>query len=385
MPRGAHRGPVAGVGYPGTVTVNPLVAAPADHTSPFSGTFLLQDGDELVSAIRSGDWVSGGMAAFSAAADTAAAVSDPLGSLIAAGLGWLMDHLQPLKGWLDDLTGNASEVAAFAQTWSNVQKQLDDSGHELTRIMGDIDGLAGEAIDAYRRFQDDTATHLTAAGSWAGALSTGLSVASTLVQAVHDMVRDAIAQLVGSAISWASEAVFSLGLATPWIIEQVCTRVASLASRVGRFVTHLVQSVKALKVLFSRLEPLLKRAQELFARLPRGGKADAAPSATDARPYLDAKSRPSFRKGVVEEVWENAKGPDGLVRDPNTGEVIHWTPGTPRKGVWDMGHIPEQRYHDVWESYVRGELSPQEFRDWYNDPDNYRPELPSTNRSHRYE
>jgi len=35
---------------------------------------------------------------------------------------------------------------------------------------------------------------------------------------------------------------------------------------------------------------------------------------------------------------ENAKDPDGLVRDPNTGEVINWTPGESRKGVWDMTH-----------------------------------------------
>ena len=36
---------------------------------------------------------------------------------------------------------------------------------------------------------------------------------------------------------------------------------------------------------------------------------------------------------------ENAKDPDGLVRDPNTGEVINWTPGESRKweqyGIWD--------------------------------------------------
>ncbi|MBE5954494.1 MAG: hypothetical protein E7257_10165 [Lachnospiraceae bacterium] len=101
------------------------------------------------------------------------------------------------------------------------------------------------------------------------------------------------------------------------------------------------------------------------------------------KPYTN--SRPSFRKGVVEEVWENAKGPDGLVRDPNTGEVINWTPGESRKGVWDMGHIPEAKYSDVHDLYMNGELTTKEFVDWYNDPDNYRPELPSNNRSHKYE
>lgn len=56
-----------------------------------------------------------------------------------------------------------------------------------------------------------------------------------VVQAVHDLVRDTLAQLVGSIISWAAEAVFTLGLATPpVIVGQVSTRVSSLATRVGR-------------------------------------------------------------------------------------------------------------------------------------------------------
>lgn len=106
-------------------------------------------------------------------------------------------------------------------------------------------------------------------------------------------------------------------------------------------------------------------------------------SKADTKPYTN--SRPSFRKGVVEEVWENAKCPDGLVRDPNTGEVINWTPGESRKGVWDMGHLPEAKYSEMHEAYMNGELTTKEFVDWYNDPANYRPELPSNNRSHKYE
>lgn len=105
----------------------------------------------------------------------------------------------------------------------------------------------------------------------------------------------------------------------------------------------------------------------------------------DNRPYLDPKNRPSFRKGVVEEVWETAKDPDGLVRDPHTGEVINWEPGDSRKNVWDMGHKPDAKYSDIHAQYVDGLMTPKEFRNYYNDPSNYWPELPSTNRSHLFE
>lgn len=101
----------------------------------------------------------------------------------------------------------------------------------------------------------------------------------------------------------------------------------------------------------------------------------------DPRPYLNPNNRPSFRKGVVEEVWRRALARGGgKVIDPSTHKEIIWTPGTPRKGVWDMGHVPDQQYRDVWRRYINGEMTPKEFRDWYNDPVNYRPELPGPNR-----
>ncbi|MFJ3393127.1 glycohydrolase toxin TNT-related protein [Leifsonia aquatica] len=223
------------------------------------------------------------MAAFSAAADTIATVSDPLGSLIAAGLGWLIDHFEPLKGWFNDLTGDAGEVQAFAQTWTNIQTQLQQSGDELTRILGDVDALTGEAMDAYRRFQQDSAQHLHGAATWAGAMATGLSVASTIVQVVHDIVRDVLSQLVGSAISWASEAVLTLGLATPWIVEQVSTRVASWVAKIGSKMTALVRSVKALSKLLDELRGLLRQADDLFASVLKGGKKAAATGLHNAK------------------------------------------------------------------------------------------------------
>ena len=265
------------------MTTNALVVAPIDTSTPFSGAGLLDSGSQLVSAIESGDWVEGGMAAFSAAADTIATVSDPLGSLIAAGLGWLIDHFEPLKGWFDDLTGDAGEVQAFAQTWTNIQTQLQQSGDELTRILGDVDDLAGEAMDAYRRFQQDSAQHLHGAATWAGAMATGLSVASTIVQVVHDIVRDVLSQLVGSAISWASEAVLTLGLATPWIVEQVSTRVASWVAKIGSKMTALVRSVKALSKLLDELRGLLRQADDLFASVLKGGKEAAATGLHNAK------------------------------------------------------------------------------------------------------
>ncbi|MEW4239540.1 HNH/ENDO VII family nuclease [Priestia aryabhattai] len=100
-------------------------------------------------------------------------------------------------------------------------------------------------------------------------------------------------------------------------------------------------------------------------------------------PY--SSSRPSYGKGQVEQVWENAKDPiNGKIYDPS-GVEIGWDKSKPRNGQWDMGHIPGEKYSDIHELYMNGTITKKEFLEWYRDPANYRPELPSTNRGHEYE
>ncbi len=102
---------------------------------------------------------------------------------------------------------------------------------------------------------------------------------------------------------------------------------------------------------------------------------------SDPRPYLNPKNRPSFRKGIVDKVREAFTDADGVLRDWR-GKPVDWQPGQPRAGIWDMGHKPGHKYSDVWRSYVNGEMTPQQFLDWYNDPKNYRVEFSSRNRAH---
>jgi len=187
-----------------------------------------------------------------------------------------MDHLEPLKGWLNDLTGDAGEVQAFSQTWTNIAQQLAQAGADLQRYVADVETQAGETMEAYRRFQQDAGKHIDMAGQISGAFATGLGIASTIVQVVHDLVRDAIAQIVGSAISWAAEAVFSLGLATPWIIEQVSTRVASLVEKVGGKLTDLLSAVKKLKALLDKAKDLLDALKKLLDKALHATKEGVA-------------------------------------------------------------------------------------------------------------
>lgn len=257
------------------MTANALVVGPVDVSSPLGGTMLLESLGDLAQALESGSWLEVGLAAFSTVMDTVAAVMDPLGQLIAAGLGWLMEHVEPLKGWLNDLTGDAGAVLGFAGTWENIAAAMAAAADELDRVVrADLAGMSGAAVVAYGRYQGDFAAHLRAVAGSSGAVASSLRVCSTVVQVVHDLVRDALAELVGAAISWAAEIVLTVGLGTPWVIGQVTSRVSSLATRVGTKVTEVVTSARSLK----NLVEALKEALASLARTLRGAKPGAVHS-----------------------------------------------------------------------------------------------------------
>ena len=74
-----------------------LVVAPSDR-SWHSGTGLLDSTASYCEALASESWVDAALSGVAVGFDVYATVVDPFGSLFAAGIGWIIDHLEPLKG-----------------------------------------------------------------------------------------------------------------------------------------------------------------------------------------------------------------------------------------------------------------------------------------------
>ncbi len=79
------------------------------------------------------------------------------------------------------------------------------------------------------------------------------------------------------------------------------------------------------------------------------------------------------------------KKENGRVFDPHTGEELFWDKTKPRNGQWDMGHTKENKYSEWHDKYMSGELTKEEFLEWYQDSSHYVPESPHANRGHKYE
>lgn len=91
-------------------------------------------------------------------------------------------------------------------------------------------------------------------------------------------------------------------------------------------------------------------------------------------------SRPThWRAGMRDEVWDGAKDDHGRVRDSVSGKYMS------KDQPWDMGHKPGYEFYKHQQSARERGISRKEFLDEYYNSDHYRPELPSSNRSHKGE
>jgi uncharacterized protein YukE len=256
------------------VTVNPLVAGRLDgQPDSWSGVWIAEDIELIAQGIRNGSWIDSSLGVVGAGLDALAIVSDPVGVLLQYGVSWIIEHVKPLSQALDWLAGDPAQIAAHAHTWRNVAASLHDNAADLERAVrwdvADWGGSAGPAYRAWSKQQQDAVTGLAKAAETMAAITEG---AGALIAAVRILVRDAIATCVSRLVVYAAEEVASLGVATPLVVEQVSTLVASWAAKIARWLKALLASLRRLMPIVRRLGELIDELKKVLSRLRSGAR-----------------------------------------------------------------------------------------------------------------
>jgi len=248
-------------------SLNPLVAQREESRSAVSGSGVVEDIWGIAHGLSEGSWLETGLSSVSLVADAVGVGVDPLGTLIAWGAGWLIDHFGPLKSWMDEFLGDADSVRADAATWSNVAQAMGECADSLEQ---DERGLMGEQVGAtataYRASNADTISALRTASGAADAMGKATSVLAEVVGLVHDLLRDAISAIVGTLASAIIEAIATFGLAIPLIIAQVQVKVGAKATEMAAHVTGVLKSARALAHNLTHLSGLLDMLRGMLTR-----------------------------------------------------------------------------------------------------------------------
>ena len=135
------------------------------------------------------------------------------------------------------LAGDSDQLRANGQTWKNISATLRAAAHNIeqdVRASFPDGSFTGSTASSYVTASSATTAGIAMAGTLSGAVGTAYDVCAVIIQFVHDFVRDAISQVVGSILSYAVELVASFGTAFPLVMEQISTRVASLMGGVSK-------------------------------------------------------------------------------------------------------------------------------------------------------
>ncbi|WP_229715762.1 WXG100 family type VII secretion target [Mangrovihabitans endophyticus] len=284
--------------------------------------WLAEDIQVIVHGVRNGNWIEASLGGVAGSLDALAFVSDPVGSLLQYAVAWIIEHVRPLSQALDWLAGDPAQIAAHAQTWRNVASSLRDQADDWDRaVRSDTSEWTGIAADAYRKWAGRQNGAVAGMAEAAGAMAAITETAGMLVAGVRMLVRDAIAVLVSRLITYAGEALFSLGLATPVVVEQVSTLCAAWSARISRWLRDLISSLVRLRGMADNLAGRIDALRGLFRRTARGEAGPARVHGGHAdrpRDIVDYERQERWANDAYDDIRMN---PDADVIAGNLGDV----------------------------------------------------------------
>ncbi|MEU8242050.1 hypothetical protein AB0C07_27675 [Actinoplanes missouriensis] len=234
-------------------------------TSAVAGIGIAEDIELIAGSVRNGSWIDGTLGVTGAGLEALAYVADPAGMLLQSGAAWLLEHVRPLSAALDQLAGDPVPIEGNARTWREAAEGLREQAAEIGwSVRHDLSEWEGAAAEAYRERSGGEQHATVALAAAAETMAALIEGAGTLVAAVRLLVRDAIAFLVSRLVTYAAEAAFSLGLATPLVVGQVTAAISAWGARIAGFLRGLLHSLRNLVPLTRSLTDHIGRAAAVF-------------------------------------------------------------------------------------------------------------------------
>jgi len=267
-------------------------AQPLDN---FEGAGFVSSWADVYSAV-SADHVDPAQVAYTAIGaglDTLGAIENPLDSLLTAGVGWIIEHVWFLHEPLDALAGDPTQITAQAQTWHNVGRELASVAQDHRAAAAALSAWEGMAGDGYRGTVDRFSGALDQAGRDATQLADLILTTGAQVGTVRALVRDAIAELVSTAIQYL----------VPAAIAAMGTFGATLAAAATRIVVMAVDLATSIARTIRKLLDAMTLAGGMAAQIS-GAIQQTAGAVQETTRTIQA-ARPTIEKinGVADRVW----------------------------------------------------------------------------------
>jgi uncharacterized protein YukE len=298
------------------MTDNPLLVN-MDEQGKYKGTLFIEAYDSLIDSIT-GEAQSELDIAFNAIGAVASTVSlivDPFGSALGAGFGWVMEHVGLLKELLDEVTGDPEDIQANVEATKAKAAELRVLAEDHRGGLAKPDGWTGAASEKFQSSMDTLGKELDSLANAVEAKAKIVAMTGTIVSVVRDILRDAIAQFLGSVtanvIIGAAGAFFSFGGTLVYAGIQIAREAAELALSLGSKVKRVIATITKLIAKVVDLDGIMAKVGKGWERFDNAADAaeisyavgqaytgvdetiDKALLADDAKDEPDAAQKPS--------------------------------------------------------------------------------------------
>ncbi|MEV0645919.1 hypothetical protein AB0I28_11715 [Phytomonospora sp. NPDC050363] len=238
---------------------NPLIAE-NKGPSGTAGAGLLDSGYSAWKDIGQDgktDWVTLAVDGLSVGLDLLGMALNPLGEIVKAGVGWLMEHIAWIREPLEMLTGDPAAITAVSQTWGNIAKQMSTTAQNYETALGGISTWAGEAAEGYRSNARDYIAGLRAMASHSDDVGQGVAIAGMVVATeraiVFDMIASFVSRIITQAIVAAAAAGPTLGGSMAAFFTSLGVDLTITASNLTKRMAKLLTIIKRFVAKFEKL------------------------------------------------------------------------------------------------------------------------------------
>jgi uncharacterized protein YukE len=242
-------------------------------TTATSGAGFVDSYAGLVDSVKN-DSESEGMKALDvsinaagAVVDTVATLADPLGAVLNAGVGWLLQHISFLREPLDALLGNPDEINANVDQLKTAAAEMHQLADEHRQDVGTVGEWSGDTADAYRNSMHQLADELESLGKTLDGTATVAAVSGMLVctlrEIVYGLISSVISELIRDALIAAASAVVTFGSSIAAFCGVAGARAAATASKIAGKISKLLQA-------FARQGSRLAKLAEAMEKITKG-------------------------------------------------------------------------------------------------------------------
>ena len=223
-----------------------------DNTTPTEGLGIVDELYNVAQDLRAGEvnnLVDSAKAIYEQAAGLAV---DPIGGVVGMAVEWILQHIDPLKTWVNQLTGDSAQVYGMSSSWDSISSSLASVAEELqSTAAAAMSGMQGEAVRAYLERQAVVSSAIDGVSAASGAFGEALTKVADSVDSIHDAVVGAIGDIVGSCVSAAVEVILTAGIAAPVAEAQVAGKVAKWVGLIEPVLEILMEALQAIMAIYA--------------------------------------------------------------------------------------------------------------------------------------